>query len=748
MADQDISEAIFDASDTTRKIDFSKSIDESRLKDMNILVTGGSNGLGAVLSTELAKHGAKVTIADLKGDNGEKLAQSLRDRGLQAHFVATDVRSWESQVNAFKTAINRSATKELDVVIPCAGLPGYALPLPEKISLEEDPAPPSSNTFDVTLTAVYYSTLLSLHYFRLPSSKPFRKQLVFIGSLASYLEIPPMADYSATKFGVRGLWKTIRREMREMGMRTNLIAPTFMPTQVIANVSPALERLGAKLAKVENAVSAVVRVITDEEIDGRAVAVGGYGEFDLRDDYEGLDGGVEILRYFESGAMGGGMHTLRDILGGRPIKDLLNGGRRTSNAKGLGQLRGALSKGAWSPLGPRQRASLRDPGVKRPVWVSRISYEAPIEQDLRSILRDAISELGDKTEEITIPSIGEVKAQWTGWRADAAKAEPEPSSTEKEKYNRLCKDAKNDKLTGARCYTVQYRLAPQNPFPAALLDIIHGYLTLLYPPAGSFHSPVSPSDIVFAGDSAGAYFAITLIQVILSFHRNSPSRELSFHNRRVALPLPAGVTVISPALDQLTCLPSWHTNADHDIFNNVLPATQPSFPSCSIWPSTPAREHPYATARTLVHPLASPCTRKPEHWSRCPPLWVGVGGGERLIDAARILARDVKNTGGWVQWAEYEQMPHLWPMAFKNWWQSNDAMKRWADACSSMWSGQVNGTGEIEAKILTVSGEEKAFEWDDTAAPDHESVLDTLKKTAATMKVYTGQTDFRRKPNL
>ncbi|KAI9683715.1 MAG: hypothetical protein M1822_005905 [Bathelium mastoideum] len=444
-------------------------------------------------------------------------------------------------------------------------------------------------------------------------------------------------------------------------------------------------------------------------------------------------------------------------------------------AKGLGQLRGALSKGAWSPLGPRQRASLRDPGVKGPVWVSNISYEAPIEQDLRSILRDAISELGDKTEEITIPSIGKVKAQWTGWRADAAKIGAESSYTEKEKYDRLCKDAKNDKvifncyggalmlhgphvaratcttlsqLTGARCYTVQYRLAPQNPFPAALLDIIHGYLTLLYPPAGSFHSPVSPSDIVFAGDSAGAYFAITLIQVILSFHRNSPSRELSFHKRRVALPLPAGVTVISPALDQLTCLPSWHTNAGHDIFNNVLPATQPSFPSCSIWPSTPAREHPYATARTLVHPLASPCTTKPENWSGCPPLWIGVGGGERLIDAARILARDVKNTGGWVQWTEYEQMPHLWPMAFKNWWQSKDAMKRWADACSRMWNGQVNGTREIEAKVLTVSGEEKAFGWDDTAAPDHERVLDILKKTAATMKVYTGQTDSRRKPNL
>ena len=37
------------------------------------------------------------------------------------------------------------------------------------------------------------------------------------------------------------------------------------------------------------------------------------------------------------------------------------------------------------------------------------------------------------------------------------------------------------KLTGGRCYSVRYRLAPQNPFPAALLDALVSYLTLLYP---------------------------------------------------------------------------------------------------------------------------------------------------------------------------------------------------------------------------------------------------------------------------
>ena len=50
---------------------------------------------------------------------------------------------------------------------------------------------------------------------------------------------------------------------------------------------------------------------------GRAIGIGGQSNFDLRDDLEGLDGGTETLQYFLSGQMGAGMHTLRDVLGGR-----------------------------------------------------------------------------------------------------------------------------------------------------------------------------------------------------------------------------------------------------------------------------------------------------------------------------------------------------------------------------------------------------------------------------------------------
>lgn len=178
---------------------------------------------------------------------------------------------WNSQVNAFKSAVKQSPKHRLDLVIPCAGTPGIPIPLHENVSLDKDPPAPSKDTLDVTLMGVYYSTCLALHYFRLPSTgevRPPKQHILFIGSLAGYLEIPPVADYNAAKFGVRGLWKCIRKEVRDMGIRTNLIAPTFMPTVAIQQVATKLEERGTKLGKVEDVAGAALRLSCADDIDG------------------------------------------------------------------------------------------------------------------------------------------------------------------------------------------------------------------------------------------------------------------------------------------------------------------------------------------------------------------------------------------------------------------------------------------------------------------------------------------------
>jgi acetyl esterase/lipase len=54
-----------------------------------------------------------------------------------------------------------------------------------------------------------------------------------------------------------------------------------------------------------------------------------------------------------------------------------------------------------------------------------------------------------------------------------------------------------------RILAVRYRLAPEHPFPAALLDALAAYMYLIDPPEGALHQAVDPSKIIIAGDSAG-----------------------------------------------------------------------------------------------------------------------------------------------------------------------------------------------------------------------------------------------------
>src|ERR1700761_3998183 len=101
------------------------------------------------------------------------------------------------------------------------------------------------------------------------------------------------------------------------------------------------------------------------------------------------------------------------------------------------------------------------------------------------------------------------------------------------------------KMNG-RVFAVNYRKAPQYPFPCAIQDCLAAYLFLIQPPEGAKHQAISPSSIVIAGDSAGGGLALAVLQVI----------------RDSGLPAPAGGVLISPWCDLTHSFPSILTNTD------------------------------------------------------------------------------------------------------------------------------------------------------------------------------------------
>ncbi|KAJ2931623.1 hypothetical protein H1R20_g5347, partial [Candolleomyces eurysporus] len=122
------------------------------------------------------------------------------------------------------------------------------------------------------------------------------------------------------------------------------------------------------------------------------------------------------------------------------------------------------------------------------------------------------------------------------------------------------------KLKG-RAFAVNYRKAPQYPWPCPVQDVLAAYLYLIRPPPGALHKAVDPGKIVFAGDSAGGGLCVTVMTVL----------------RDLGLPMPAGAVLISPWVDLTHSFPSILQNTETDIIPPHGFLAKPSV----LWPLDP-----------------------------------------------------------------------------------------------------------------------------------------------------------------
>ncbi|XP_014557045.1 hypothetical protein COCVIDRAFT_26256 [Bipolaris victoriae FI3] len=339
------------------------------------------------------------------------------------------------------------------------------------------------------------------------------------------------------------------------------------------------------------------------------------------------------------------------------------------------------------PIGKTQRFTLRDPGVKGKMWVSKVSLPIPGEDDVRQLVFKAIKDMGTGEEKWEEPLQKGLEAEWNGYRAAAKEGEGEPvGMDEKEKFEALMKETTGEttvlyfhggamylldpsgyrglgariaRETGGRVFNVRYRLSPQNPFPAALLDAFTAYLSLLSPPPGAFHEAVPASKIVFGGDSAGGLCCTALLQLLLQIHRSTPEGKtptVRFHGKDVEIPLPAGLALTSPWIDITRALPSIENETTFDYLPPPSQTDKRDIPKDDVWPANPPRADLYCDASALLHPLVSPLSA--QDWSGSPPLFFSIGQ-EMLRDEAAVLAQRAVRQGASVTWREFEAMPHV-----------------------------------------------------------------------------------------
>ncbi|KAJ5155547.1 hypothetical protein N7492_008350 [Penicillium capsulatum] len=380
------------------------------------------------------------------------------------------------------------------------------------------------------------------------------------------------------------------------------------------------------------------------------------------------------------------------------------------------------------PILKTQENSLRDPGIKGPIWVSKVTLPRP-EFDVRDAVSRAIDELKTGDETFDVPAVTAVEAEWTGHRSGVGKRTPQPDLSEEEKYRELRKETPSDmtilylhggayilmdpcshrvpvarlsRLTGAAVLSVRYRLAPQNPFPAALVDALTAYLSLIHPPPGALHEPIPANKIIIAGDSAGGNLSLVLLQTLLTLQRTSHS--FRFHGKDVTAELPAGVATISPWCDITRSMPTIVSNAKFDYLGSPEQAPEDPadstpfqplpFPADEAWPTSPPRGDMYANADILLHPLVSPLAAPPELWKGAPPIFVSVGE-EGLADEGLILARRVHAAGVPVVAEQFEGMPHCHGMVMLSTPASKRFFQGLAGFCRDAVAARLTPTGHV-----------------------------------------------------
>lgn len=223
------------------------------------LITGGGSGIGKAIAAAFIRQGAKVLIGSRTKQKIEDAVKELNlsvestDGQDAAAGVSLDVASDESAEAAVNEAVD--VFGRLDVVVNSAGImckkPTFEL------SAEE-----FNNLFNIHVTGALRCSQAAGHLMREQHSGC----IINIASISSFVDLVEVAAYAAAKSAMMGLTRSLANEWAKYGIRTNGIAPGFIPTEINRKMIEGTDR-GRRILEH----TPMGRFGTSDEIAGAAV---------------------------------------------------------------------------------------------------------------------------------------------------------------------------------------------------------------------------------------------------------------------------------------------------------------------------------------------------------------------------------------------------------------------------------------------------------------------------------------------
>lgn len=219
------------------------------LKDKVVLVVGASSGIGRSIAVHFAREGSRVVAAARRSDRLKQLAAEMAGEGLTVTTKVADA-SEVAQMDELGAAIIREAGT-VDILIYAAGTntPDRALTrLRPEIW---------NDLMTANLNGAFYATQAVLPHMRSRKSG----HLIYVASISGLVPDASGAAYQATKRGMLGLAHAIRYEEKENGIRTCVLCPGLVETEILEKrpVKPSADQI-AKALQPEDIAEVAVAV--------------------------------------------------------------------------------------------------------------------------------------------------------------------------------------------------------------------------------------------------------------------------------------------------------------------------------------------------------------------------------------------------------------------------------------------------------------------------------------------------------
>jgi len=237
------------------------------------IITGGASGLGAATAQMLVEHGAKVVLADVQVEAGEKLAAELKGK-----FVKCDVTSEADGKAVVEAAVAMGTLRGL---INCAGV------APAMKTVGKDGAHPLElfqKTVNINLVGTFNMARLAADAMAKTEAGESGERGVIINtaSVAAFDGQIGQAAYASSKAAVVGLTLPMARDLSRNGIRVMTIAPGIFETPMLlgmpAEVQDALGKMvpfPSRLGKPNEYAQLAKAIIENQMLNGETIRLDG-----------------------------------------------------------------------------------------------------------------------------------------------------------------------------------------------------------------------------------------------------------------------------------------------------------------------------------------------------------------------------------------------------------------------------------------------------------------------------------------